>query len=425
MPATLVELLQPQVVLRVISRIKRGRGPLSAWLGWHTDGNNDPPEEEVPLNGPNVHKGGGGVVEGELGGVRNVSYRIFDNTRTVMKWRAPGTGPATVAPNPMGTNTVSVARFHEKIPLLYELLSNLARMAGPNMQIDTGGQAYIRQQTSFMAQKGNQTVEMLAAGMLRNSLYVIQSGDNWLPSFTAPTGSQIGFQCDFKIPAGNTGQLNMLGTGNIIGTPWNNPSAPILGNLQAIIAAYAQLSGWRLTEAWINSLMWVNLVTNTELRNIAGSSNTPFSEFADEISPDWMNQAGPATKYSAVLKAQPQITWNFCDDVLALANPPASPNADIDPSYSTLPAASLGQLNKLVPDNMAIFSTTPDDNWQEFYPGGEYVSENPGQAPSLRRGFYAWHEYGTQPTVCELISILNGIPLLYVPSVVAPAQVVF
>ncbi len=404
MAASLTELLQPQVILELISRLKDGRGPLGSWLGFQPDRYDS---ENVEVGGPNTLRG--------TGSVRNYTYRIFDHTRVPMKARAPGSGPATVSPNPMGQNTVSVARYHQKIPLSYEFLGNLATMVGPNSQIDAGGQNYIAQQTTFLAEQGNNMVEMMAAGMLRDSLYFIVSGENWLPTFTAPTGSVVGFQVPFGIPAGNKSQLNMLGAGNLITIPWNNVGAPIVGDLQNIIAAYAQLSRYTMTEAWINSLMWINIITNTQVRNLAGTAATPFAEFTMEENKG-MNSSGPANKYSGRLKGQPTIAWHFCDDTLAL-------NTDVDPSYSTAPAAA--NLAKLVPDEMVIFSTQPSPKWTKMYLGGEYVVENPGMPGVLRQGWYFWHQYVTQPSAIELIALLNAVPALYIPKVVAPATVVF
>lgn len=404
MAASLTELLLPQVVLELISRIKKGRGPLGSWLGFQPT-SFDP--HTVSLEGPNTLRGSGSV--------RNYTYRIFDETRVPMKGRAPGTGPATVAQNPMGQNTVSVARFHQKIPLSYEFLGNLSPMIGPNSQIDPGGQSYIAQQTTFLATQANRMVEMMAAGMLRDSLYFINAGDNWLPTFTAPSGTQTGFQVPFGIPAGNQSQLNMLGAGNLLTVPWNNVGAPIIGDLQSVIAAYAQLSGYTMTDIWINSLMWINIITNTQVRNTAGSANTPFAEF-DQLPEKGMGDSGPSNKYSAILRGQPTITWHFCDDVLAL-------NTDVDPSYSTAPAGAT--LAKLVPDNMAIFCTEPSPDWTRLYLGGEHVVENPGQPGALRMGWYFWHEYVTQPSAVELIALLNAVPVLYVPKTVAPATVIF
>ena len=217
------------------------------------------------------------------------------------------------------------------------------------------------------------------------------------------------------IPAGNKAQLNMTGSGNIITTPWNNPNAPIIGNIQQIIAAYALLSRYQMTDTWINSIMWYNVLTNTEVRNTAGSANTPFAEFDRKDEPG-MNNSGPANRYAAILRGQPTITWHFCDDAIAL-------NTDVDPSYSTAPAGST--LAKLVPDTMAIFATQPEAQWTRLYQGGEYVVENPGMTGTLRMGWYAWHEYVTQPSACELLVLLNAVPLLYIPAVLAPATVIF
>src|SRR6185436_9866132 len=97
-------------------------------------------------------------------------------------------------------------------------------------------------------------------------------------------------------------------------------------------------------------------------------------------------------------------------------------NTDIDPSYSTAPATAT--LAKLIPDNMAIFTTEPSPKWTRMYLGGEYVVENPGMNGVLRMGYYFWHEYVTQPSAVELIALLNAVPILYRPLVIAPATVI-
>ena len=55
----------------------------------------------------------------------------------------------------------------------------------------------------------------------------------------------------------------------------------------------------------------------------------------------------------AVLRAEPSITWHFCDDVVVQGK------TDVDPSYSTAPASAT--LGKLIPDNLAVFSTEARD----------------------------------------------------------------
>lgn len=406
---SLTELLQPQVVMDVFSRLKDGHGPLGSYLGFQPNSYN---VEDVSMSGPNTFRG--------QGAVRNYTYRLFDNTRVPMKFRAPGTGPATVAANPMGVNTVSIARMHQKIPLNYEFLGNLSPMIGPNSSIDEGGQDYIGRQWRFLKQQAGNAVEMMAAGMMRDSLYLQYSGDNWLPTFTAPNNTTtFGFQINFQIPSTNKGQLaNQMGTnasgGNIILISWDNVGAPILSNLQSIIAAFRLLNRYPLTDNWVNSLMWSNIILNTQVRNTAGSSNVPFAEY--ERHPEsGMGDSGPEGEYSFVLRGEPTVRWHICNDALALGT-------DIDPVYTSAP--STATLAKMIPDTMCIFGTKPSPDWTRFYLGGEHVVENPGMPGVLRMGWYFWPEYVTQPGAIELLTVLNAVPILPVPTAIAPATVV-
>ena len=105
---------------------------------------------------------------------------------------------------------------------LGEFLGNLSPIIGPNSQIDTGGQSYIARQTVHLAEKYNNTIELMTTGMFQDNLYFQLSGDNLLPVIGAPTGSNIGVQIPFQIPSGNKNQLNILGTGNIVLIGWQN-----------------------------------------------------------------------------------------------------------------------------------------------------------------------------------------------------------
>lgn len=400
MPASLHELLQPQVILDVVSRVRDRQTRLGRWMGFQ-------PKRFDP---DTVSLGGANIVSGDT---RYATFRLFDFTRVVSKLRAPGTGPSTVAPNPLGDVRISCARFHEKIPLSYEELGNLSPIVGPNSQIDPGGQDYLQRQTRHIARQFNATVELLTTGMIQDNLWFQQNGDNWIGSIGNPGG--IAFQIPFQVPSGNKNQLAMLGGANIIQVPWNNPGAPIFGNISSIKAAYAQLSGYPLLHDWINSLMWYNIVTNTEIRNLAGTAASPFAEY-DNV-PEKDSDGLPTEGYQAMLKADPTLAFHICDEVIITGN------TDIDPSYSTAPATAVVQ--KVVPDNMNFFLTEPSNQWAKMYHGGEYVVENPGMPGALRRGYYFWHEYVTQPSAVDLIGLLNAVPLLYIPKVVAPATVIF
>lgn len=398
---TLQEALQPQFILDLISRVRPGQGALGSWLGFQPT-NYD--SDTITLSGP-------ATVSGPT---RYVMYRIFNAVRTLMKARAPATGPSTVAENPVGVVQLTCQRMHDKIPLNYEMLGNLSPMIGPNSVIDNMGQDYIRRQTGYLARRTAMAVEFMAAAMMRDSLNIIQNGDDWLMQFTAVAAGQVGFNVPFQIPSGNKSQLNMLGAGDIIDMSWNNPAAPILLHLMKIKAAFAQLSNYPMTDVWINSIMWNYVITNTVIRNTGGSAQTPFAEYTREPERG-MDGKNLGNKYVAVLRADPTIRWHIDDDIVSLGS-------DIDISYSTY---STGTAAKLIPDNMAIFTTESNPEIAKLYLGGEPVVENPGMPAVMRMGHYFWHEYCTQPSVIELISLLNCIPCLYNPLVFAPGTVVF
>lgn len=396
----LTQMLQPQVVLRVISRLRKGYGFMGRFFGFQPD-RFDP--ETVSLAGPNTLNSNSSV--------RQAVYRIYDSTRVVARFRAPGTGPATVPLNPAGQTQISVARFHQKIDLEAEFLGNLSKIVGPNSAIDSAGQDYLMRQQGTMGQQFANAVEMMAAGMARDSLYFSVSGDNWYPAFTAPS---IGQRINFQIPAGNKNQLDMLGGGDIIGTTWANVGAPILNDIAAITAAFVQLSGYAMTDVLVNSLTWQTILLNTQVRNQGGSSNTVFSDW--ERKPTTFMDGEPGTYFYGMLRALPNVRFHICDDVLAL-------NTGIDPVNSTAPAGAT--LAKVIPDDMAIFTTQPDSEWTQLYHGGEYVVENPGSPMVFRGGYYTWKEWTTQPSAVSLLGLLNAIPLLYIPKAIAPATVIF
>lgn len=386
---SLHELLQPQVIIDVISRIREGQGRLQRLLGMHLRGKNI-----QPIKG------------------RYATFRIFDHDRVPAMGRAPGTGPAVVSAQPVGQVHVQMARFHEKVVLDYESLGNLSPLSGPNAQVDAGGQDYIHRQEMRLAEHMNNAAELMVAGMLRGQFYMKYTGENLIPYLTVPSGNYL--TIDEQIPAGNKSQLNMLGAGNIIDVSWDNQAAPILKHLLGIKAAFAQLHGRPLANVLVNSSTWYHVINNTEVRNTAGTSMTPFEtyDYHDEKDLD----GEPTNHYVAVLKGDPTVQWHIIDDVIAIDG--------TDPSYS----GGTATLTKLVADNTAVFLPSFDSIklWAKMCHGSEYVVEYPNvQSPQERQGLYAWSKYVDQPSAVELITLLNALPVLEAPKHVAYGTVVF
>lgn len=396
MTISLHSLLTPQVILKAVSRIRKFQGRVGRWIGFQPERFNP---DTVSLEGANVR----------YGDTRFATFRLDDVTRVVAKARAPGTGPASVPPNPVGDVRVACARYHEKVRLLGEFLGNLSPIIGPNSQIDTGGQSYIARQTVHLAEKYNNTVEIMTIGMLQDNFYFQLSGDNLLPTIGAPTAPNIGIQVPFQVPAGNKNQLNMLGTGNIIQVGWQNTGAPIIKNYLGIQAASTQLSGYQPSHSWLNSLMWYNVLLNSEVRNTAGSSNTPFADY--DRAPEKAYDGMPQPMFTATLRGLPWMNFHIADDVLVLGS-------DVDTTWQMQATAfPNATYQKVCPDNTVMILPEPSADWTEMYHGAEYISENAGQPMQLKRGYTFWKEWVTQPSCIELIALMNAIPLLYVAKV--------
>ena len=137
MAVTLQELLLPQIVLDMVSRVRPGQGALGSWLGFHPNSYNP---ETVQLSGPATISGA----------ARYANFRIFNASRVPSNFRAPGTGPGTVVRNPLAQVPVNCLRSHDKIPLNYEEMGNLSVMVGPNSQIDNMGPSYIKAQQRYL-----------------------------------------------------------------------------------------------------------------------------------------------------------------------------------------------------------------------------------------------------------------------------------
>lgn len=404
MAISLHSLLTPQVILKAVSRIRKFQGRLGRWVGFQPNKYNP---DTVSLEGPNSR----------YGETRFATFRLDDVTRVVGKARAPGTGPASVPVNPVGDVRVACARFHEKVRLLGEFLGNLSPILGPNSQIDSGGQSYIARQTLHLAEKYNNTIELLTTGMFQDNLYFQFSGDNLLPVIGAPTAPNIGIQIPFQVPSGNKNQLNMLGTGNIIQIGWQNTGAPLIKNCLQVQAAMTQLSGYQPRHMWLNNMTWYYVLLNQEVRNTAGSSNTPFAEY--DRSPEMNADGLPGSEFGAVLRGIPWLTWHMADDVLVTGG-------DIDPTWTqgaTAVTAGTTSIIKVFPDNTCMILPDPSSDWTEMYHGAEWISENAGQSMTLKKGYTFWKEWVTQPSCIELIALMNCIPLLYVPKAIAFATV--
>jgi len=219
---SLHQLLGSTTVTRAISRTKTPMSRFQTFLGHQPGGTNNSDQ--------------GGKVFG---------YDVFNRSRTIATGRPSGTGPATRAPNVLGHVTVAAYRAHEKITLLEDRIFRTRPVGGNWGDVDRRGQQYVTKQEDYLAQLFRNNREFMSSRMLRGSFQVLISGDNWIPVDSGGT-----FTVDFKIPAANKTQGDMLGAGDIINVSWATVgTADVVQDCLQINAAYEQLHGRPLRHA--------------------------------------------------------------------------------------------------------------------------------------------------------------------------------
>ena len=325
----------------------------------------------------------------EVGGSNPMSGRyfhwdVFDETRNISGGRAPDTGPARIAPQPVGAVNGVFPRVHESVPLSYEKVHNLRQLG--SRELDRAGETYIVNQEQILRQRLTNHREFQYMGMMRGGYYYTRTGDDLAVSLTS--GENF---IDFQIPAGNKNQLNMLGAGDIIGASWALAATDIPADLFQIDKAFEQLVGRPLRHCWLNLQTMDYVLGNDEVKGLSGTANVVFDSF----------QRIGKNDFRVVLKGIPWLEWHVTNGVL-----------EID-----------GTTTPLFADDEIMFCPEPDNDIVQLYEGSEVVVEFPGATPAERFGEYFWAEPTTKPAGYELISLYNGIPALKRPKAIAFADV--
>lgn len=379
--ASIHEILRPQTLTRVVSQVAASNSTLLQFFG-------------MQPGGPNERYFGHG---------REGSYHVFNNVRSIGLGRAPGTAAGRRARRPVGRVPFVYPRMHEQIDLLAEELHNLARIEDPTMR-DEAGRDYIKMQTRPISQRSANWRTGLLVGMLRDSLYIHEDGDDWYFTYTSASSLQ---QIDFQLPAGNQNQLDMLGAGDIIDTSWDNPGANIPLHCLKINAAFQQLCGGRLTDVFVRGATWNNITSNDYVAAGAGLANAPFQTFERQVGtgPD----GTPINEYVGRINSIPGVTWHITDDGLELGVPGSE------------------TFTHHIGANSALFLVGPNDfpDLYTMYLGSEPIAEYDGGPESVKIGLASWSVKRSNPTRTELFGLDNALPVSHVPNARAYGTVIF
>lgn len=385
-----LDILRPQVLTQVVRQVVASADPILNFMGMQP----------------------GGANEKFFGHGREGLYHVFDDSRKVAKGRAPGTPAARSSKQPMKAVPFVYPRMHDSSSLLAEFIHNLGHIEDPAMR-DEAGKDMITRQTKVLTQKAANWRIAMVVGMLRDSLYMHQEGDDWFPNYTAASAL---FQINFRVPAGNRNQLNMTdraGTSifnaNIIDVPWSAAGANIPLHIAKINQARSVQGVGPVTDMHLNSIAWQYVINNDYLAAMAGIANPPYTTFQREVGtrPD----GSPLHEYVGRFNALPGITWHISDEGLELWDA-------VNDVYT---------FTKHWADDMVIMMGDPLQRADNFtlYQGSEPIAEYDGGPETVRVGLSSWSVKKANPTATEIFVLDNCLPVNHDPYSVQIADVVF
>ena len=145
---------------------------------------------------------------------------------------------------------------------------------GSNLIIDEKGADEVARQIKEAAQAmHNLRISAKTSAFFQGNIWWDAKG-NLLPS---ATGAQT--TASFGIPAGNQGQLNVFGTGNIISASWANTATNIEDQIILLQQAAIRLTGYPIKYAFYGANIPSYLVQNTTLQNFFSRGQVPNMQY--------------------------------------------------------------------------------------------------------------------------------------------------
>lgn len=380
--ATINQILRPKFLTRVVSQ----QAATSDWL--------------LNLFGCQP----GGPSELNFGHGREGAFQIYNHVRKVGALRAPGTSANRRDPQATGRVPFTYPRMHDSVTMLAETIHNISQIENTAVR-DTAGEQYIARQTRTLSELAVNFRKVMLAGALRGSLYAARdnSGSSYL-SFSSATGAS---EIKFGMPAGNKGQLDMLGGGDIIDASWATAATDIPGHILSINAAFQQLCGGGLRHIILPSKQWQNVLNNDNVQAYHGTAGPAFQTLT-------MDQLDPSVGNTSLNVQVARL--NFCPWV----------NIWITDEGFDLGAPGSESFTKMVGDDDAVFiGCNPQDDTISCYLGSEPIAEYDGGPKTVKTGLASWSAEVSNPTRTELFALDNALVVNHVPSSVAYGTVEF
>jgi hypothetical protein len=325
------------------------------------------------------------------------TYTRVTGTRTTAKLAAYGAPSSTR--NLRNVESVPVVLMHtvESVSLpMFNFRGLIKKDAdASNLQIDDQGiQEITRQVKEFRKNFDNLRVASLTQLFAAGQIFFDGQG-NLLPNSTGAVTI-----ASAQVPAGNQGQLNVLGAGNVIDTPWSNPAADIDRQMQSLRQAAVRLTGYPLKYAFYGKNVPKYMTDNSKIA----------SYFI-------RNPAADATFIGTADIPNPLfgLTWL--------------------PAYESFFEDQNGELQGLFGDDQVVFTPEPDRDWMGWLEGkydipasiGMVESDAVGQLANTQvvSGMFAYAVVTADPLTIKMVAGDTFLPVIKVPTAVFQATVNF
>ena len=391
--AIMLDIMRPSIVTKIVSRIRTPGAPMADFFGVNIGGAN---VEQLPVP------------------TRVYTYDIFDYVRTVSNARMPGAPSGSVKVNPVGNNTVALARNAEKIPLDYNLIAAIRTLGENAGVVDRRGKRYIEVQARELLRRQTNLREFMIGSLFRGGKYYLYAaGDDLVPSYTSGGWITVDLKMDanYQLIGGSFVAGLPMDTGsNIITTAWST-GGNILQQLQAIDAGFQQGVGAPLAHVFCNYTVWNNVLQSSDIKTLAGTANAPFAEWRKETlkAPDGTDLAVQVGR----IKGMDWIAWHVAQHGLNI--------------YNGSGAYDSTTFTKIFPDNYALFTIEPGTGdgggWLKMVEGAEIIKRNDMAEAEEAIGLVAWRMEKADPARVELHTTQSIGLELNVPKSAAVARV--
>jgi hypothetical protein len=341
------------------------------------------------------------TIKGRVG-----QYDIFDFSRSLAPMSSPLSPPTRINRKQIGSVPITLPRTYTAVDILIEQVYNTRNLGQQFGPVNSNGDRYIALQTQYAKSRHVSNIEFMASRMFAGGWSVKEMGSHLV---LAEKGDAAAVAVnDTRVPADHLDQLD-----GIIDVSWDDATANLVEQFQALQVRAARVNGRRITECWLNGNTAKHLFTNTVLQGVGGSVYRIFDTFNPSREIDPASKI-PDTGVSVVWRGLPDITFHIYNQGYVL---PGTSEAFLD-------QIDAAKWTPFIPDGKAIL-TPPPGEWCGSIHGSEMVQWSLTSPLEEVYGFGMGIERAIDPPRFDIKMLNNAAPVITEPYAVYYPTVIF